>query len=79
MSDTPLAAAVRAAAQRLADAGVPDPLIDAELLTGHLLSRRRGEVQAGIIRGDGIDAEQAAALDTLVAGRGPREGGGRRD
>ena len=31
MSDTSLAAVVRTAAQRLADVGVPDPLVDAEL------------------------------------------------
>ena len=53
MSDTSLAAVVRTAAQRLADVGVPDPLVDAELLAGHILGRRRGEVHAAIVRGDG--------------------------
>ena len=73
MSDTSLAAVVRAAAQRLADAGVPDPLVDAELLAGHVTNLRRGEVQAAIVRGDGIDEATAAALDAVVARRAARE------
>lgn len=73
MSDTSLAAVVRAAAQRLADAGVPDPLVDAELLAGHVTNLRRGEVQAAIVRGDGIDEAEAAALDAVVARRAARE------
>ena len=73
MSDTSLAAVVRAAAQRLADAGVPDPLVDAELLAGHVTNLRRGEVQAAIVRGDGIDEAAAAALDAVVARRAARE------
>ena len=73
MSDTSLAALVRAAAQRLADVGVPDPLVDAELLAGHVLGRRRGEVQAAIIRGDDVDDESAGALEALVTRRAARE------
>ena len=73
MSDSSLAASVRAAAQHLADAGVPDPLVDAELLAGHALGRRRGEVQAGIVRGDVIDEEAAAVLEALVSRRATRE------
>ncbi|MDF2507202.1 MAG: protein-(glutamine-N5) methyltransferase, release factor-specific [Microbacterium sp.] len=73
MSDTSLAALVRAAAQRLADVGVPDPLVDAELLAGHVLGRRRGEVQAAIVRGDGVDEETTAVLDALVTRRAARE------
>ncbi|MFB8190194.1 peptide chain release factor N(5)-glutamine methyltransferase [Microbacterium sp. NPDC055988] len=73
MSDTSLAALVRAAAQRLADVGVPDPLVDAELLAGHVLGRRRGEVQAAIIRGDEVDDESAGALEALVTRRAARE------
>jgi release factor glutamine methyltransferase len=73
MPDTSLAAIVRAAAQRLADAGVPDPLVDAELLAGHALDLRRGEVQAAIIRGDGVDDDAVEALDALVARRATRE------
>lgn len=73
MPDSSLAAAVRAAAQRLADAGVPDPLVDAELLAGHVLDRRRGEVQAAIVRGDAVDEAQQHALVALVARREARE------
>ncbi|PRB64896.1 MULTISPECIES: peptide chain release factor N(5)-glutamine methyltransferase [unclassified Microbacterium] len=73
MSDTSLVALVRAAAQRLADVGVPDPLVDAELLAGHVLGRRRGEVQAAVIRGDDVDDETAGALEALVTRRVARE------
>lgn len=73
MSDTSLAAVVRTAAQRLADVGVPDPLVDAELLAGHILGRRRGEVHAAIVRGDGIDDAAVSALDEAVTRRVARE------
>ncbi|EYT59573.1 peptide chain release factor N(5)-glutamine methyltransferase [Microbacterium sp. UCD-TDU] len=73
MSDTSLAAVVRTAAQRLADVGVPDPLVDAELLAGHILGRRRGEVQAAIVRGDGIDDAAVSALEEAVTRRAARE------
>lgn len=73
MSDTSLAAVVRTAAQRLADVGVPDPLVDAELLAGHILGRRRGEVKAAIVRGDGIDDAAVSALDEAVTRRAARE------
>ncbi len=73
MPDSSIAAVVRAAAQSLADAGVPDPLVDAELLAAHVLDRRRGEVQAAIVRGDRIDEEQQAALTRLVSRRAGRE------
>ncbi|WP_091232229.1 peptide chain release factor N(5)-glutamine methyltransferase [Microbacterium sp. 3J1] len=73
MPDTSLATLVRAAAQRLSDAGVTDPLVDAELLAGHVLGARRGEVQAAIIRGDTASDAQAAALDGLVTRRVTRE------
>lgn len=73
MPDSSLSAVVRAAAQRLADVGVPDPLVDAELLAGHVTGRSRGEVQAAIVRGDRIDEEDAAALEELVVRRCARE------
>lgn len=73
MPDDPLAAVLRAAVQRLAAAGVPDPLVDAELLTAHVLGRRRGEVQAAVIRGDAVGPEHTAALEELVARRVARE------
>lgn len=73
MPETTLAAAVRAAAERLAAAGVPDPLVDAELLAGHVRGLRRGEVQAALIRGDRLTEQDAAALDALIARRAARE------
>jgi release factor glutamine methyltransferase len=73
MPDTSLAALVRAAAARLAAAGVPDPLVDAELLAGHVLGIRRGEVQAATVRGDAVPDADAAALDALVTRREGRE------
>jgi release factor glutamine methyltransferase len=46
-----LAAALRAAAARLSDAGVPTPRVDAELLAGHLLGASRGRVAALALAG----------------------------
>ena len=73
MPDISLASAVRTATARLAEAGVPDPLVDAELLAGHLLGLRRGEVQAALIRGDALSAEIESALDAVVARRAARD------
>lgn len=67
------AAVVRSAAEQLAEAGVPDPLVDAELLAGHVLGMRRGEIQAAIVRGDEMGAEAIAALEPLLARRAARE------
>ncbi|QEW02592.1 peptide chain release factor N(5)-glutamine methyltransferase [Microbacterium lushaniae] len=64
-----VAALVRDATARLAAAGVPDPDVDAELLAAHVLGAGRGAVQAAAIRGDGMDAESAAALEDLVQRR----------
>ncbi|MGB4138016.1 MAG: peptide chain release factor N(5)-glutamine methyltransferase, partial [Microbacterium sp.] len=41
-----LQARLRAIAARFADAGIPDPTVDAELLAGHVLGLSRGAVQA---------------------------------
>lgn len=73
MAEFTLAAVVRAAAERLAAAGVPDPLVDAELLAGHVRGLRRGELQAAIVRGDTINEGDATALDALVVRREARE------
>lgn len=73
MPDTSFAALVRAAAQRLADAGVTDPLVDAELLVGHVRGLRRGEVQAAVVRGDVMSDADAERLDALVTRRESRE------
>ncbi|MBY6060775.1 peptide chain release factor N(5)-glutamine methyltransferase [Microbacterium esteraromaticum] len=68
-----LAAFLGAASQRLAEAGVPDPSVDAELLVGHVLGHSRGGVQAAALRGDAISDEDAAAVDALVSRRAARE------
>ncbi|MGP6176600.1 peptide chain release factor N(5)-glutamine methyltransferase [Microbacterium sp. A196] len=73
MSETTLAASVRAAAERLAAAGIFDPLVDAELLAGHVQGRGRGEVQAAIVRGDAISEGDAAAFEALITRRAARE------
>lgn len=69
----PLAAALRRAASDLTEAGVPDPVVDAELLAGHVLGAGRGAVQAAAIRGDALSDPQAAALEGLVTRRATRE------
>ncbi|MDQ4212344.1 peptide chain release factor N(5)-glutamine methyltransferase [Microbacterium sp. ASV81] len=69
----PLPDALRRAAAPLAEAGVPDPMLDAELLLGHVLGLSRGAVQAAAIRGDALDDADAARLDALVARRAGRE------
>lgn len=73
MAETTLAATVRAAAERLAAAGVPDPLVDAELLAAHVRGLRRGEIQAAVVRGDTITERDLADFDVLVARRAERE------
>ncbi len=73
MPDTSVAALVRAAASRLADAGVPDPVVDAELLAAHTRGVGRGELQAAMVRGDALTDDEAARLDALVARRQARE------
>lgn len=73
MPETSVAALVRAAAARLAAAGVPDPDVDAELLAGHVRGVGRGELQAAMVRGDALTADEAERLDALVTRREARE------
>jgi release factor glutamine methyltransferase len=74
-SDPPdsLADALRRASERLARVGVPDPVVDAELLVGHVLGAGRGAVQAAAIRGAEIDSVAAARIDRLIDRRATRE------
>jgi release factor glutamine methyltransferase len=69
----PLADALRAATARLAEAGVVDAQVDAELLAAHVLSVRRGAVQAAAVRGDPLAAQDVERLEALVARRATRE------
>ncbi|MTE23080.1 peptide chain release factor N(5)-glutamine methyltransferase [Microbacterium sp. ZXX196] len=79
MTDTPdrvpLREALRGAADVLARAGVPDPVVDAELLVAWVLGpdTSRGSVQAAAIRGDALDAAAHAHLVGLVRRRATRE------
>lgn len=68
-----ISAQLRAVAQRLADAGVPDPLVDAELLIGYVLGLGRGELQAAVVRGERIAEPDAERLALLVDRRAARE------
>ncbi|MGO1802298.1 MAG: peptide chain release factor N(5)-glutamine methyltransferase [Microbacteriaceae bacterium] len=73
MPEQTLAAVIRTGAERLAAAGVPDPLVDAELLAGHVWGLRRGEVQAAVVRGEALSEADATAFDALIARRAARE------
>lgn len=73
MPDTTLDAVLRSGAARLAEAGVPDPRIDAELLAAHVLDIGRGELQAALVRGDTISDAHASAFEQFIARRATRE------
>lgn len=68
-----LSAVLRRAAIELARAGVPDPMLDAELLAAHVRGTGRGEVQAAAIRGERLDAHPLAVFEALVVRRATRE------
>lgn len=68
-----LAAVLRRAAQILADAGVPDPMVDAELLAAHIRGETRGGVQAAVIRGDDLAAEHSVPFAAALDRRAKRE------
>ena len=69
----PIDVLLRDSALILADAGVPDPVVDAELLVAHVLSVGRGEVQAAAVRGDDLADADAGVVAALVARRAARE------
>ncbi|WP_231916073.1 peptide chain release factor N(5)-glutamine methyltransferase [Microbacterium karelineae] len=71
----PFRDALRGASDVLAQAGVPDPVVDAELLLAWVLGPAvsRGEVQAGVIRGDALDAAVHEEHRALIARRAARE------
>ncbi|NNC13189.1 peptide chain release factor N(5)-glutamine methyltransferase [Planctomonas sp. JC2975] len=73
VAEAPLRLSLRDAAETLAAAGVPDPVVDAELLAGHVLNASRGRVQALVVTDAALSAEQAARLRELVARRSTRE------
>lgn len=61
------------ATQRLAEAGIPDPAVDAELLIGHVLQVGRGRVQALAVMDASVTLEQASAVHALLQRRATRE------
>lgn len=67
--------ALRGAADVLHSAGVPDPVVDAELLLAWTISpdASRGELHAGIIRGDALTPELHASFRSAIARRASRE------
>lgn len=70
---TALDAALADAARRLAEAGVPSPQADAELLAGHVLELGRGEVAARALAGAELPETAAIAFWRLVGRRAARE------
>lgn len=72
-SEPAINAAIRAAAETLAAAGVPDPTVDAELLAAYTLGLGRGELGAASVRGDRMPESAAARFDALIARRAARE------
>jgi release factor glutamine methyltransferase len=57
----------------LAQAGVPDPEVDADLLVGFVLGVGRGRVQALVVMDAAVDAEDARRVRELTARRATRE------
>lgn len=57
----------------LAEAGVPSPEADAELLIGHVLGISRGEVQAKVVTDAPLSSVEAAAIDEAIQRRSARE------
>ncbi|CAM5526551.1 peptide chain release factor N(5)-glutamine methyltransferase [Leifsonia shinshuensis] len=77
MSDTAAPATVRSVREEtvaaLAQAGVPDPEVDADLLVGFVLGVGRGRVQALVVMDATIDVEDAERVRELTARRATRE------
>lgn len=60
------------ACEVLAEAQVPTPRADAELLAGHVLGLGRGEVAAAVVTGRRLDDDARARLDALLDERRAR-------
>lgn len=73
MSKPDLAALRDHAVGVLAEAGVPTPEADADLLIGHVLGMSRGQVQAKALIGAPVDAEQVMTITEFVERRATRE------
>jgi release factor glutamine methyltransferase len=66
-----VAEAVRETAERLAEAGVESPRVDAELLLGHVLGTERAELYADSRRA--LSEDELAELDRMATRRAARE------
>jgi release factor glutamine methyltransferase len=64
---------LREAATALTAVGIPTPQADAELLIGHVLGLRRGEVQAKALTGTELTDAEVAAIVAAVERREARE------
>lgn len=73
MSKPDLAALRAHAIAVLAEAGVPTPEADADLLIGHVLGMSRGQVQAKALIGAPVDAEQVMTITEYIERRATRE------
>lgn len=69
MTEIPLADAVKSATAVLAAAGVPSPVVDAQLLAAHLLGVSRGELAAMLFG----TAVAPSGYDALITRRAARE------
>lgn len=68
-----LRSVVDAATATLAEAGILDPVVDAELLTAHVLDMSRGSLQAAMLSGRTIADAEAARLAESIRRRAERE------
>ena len=71
--DVGLRGLLETAAATLAEAGIADPTVDAELLVGHVLGAGRGRIQALAVMDASVPAEQASTVRALVRRRATRE------
>lgn len=70
---TELRAALANAVDRLERAGVPNPVVDAELLAAHILNTNRGGVQTAAASGRELSEDEALSLETALDRRAERE------
>jgi release factor glutamine methyltransferase len=70
---TTVDAGLRAASAVLADAGVPSPDVDAELLLGHVTGLTRGVLRARAVTEAPLTTDQQEALVAVTARRASRE------
>ncbi|ROS54656.1 peptide chain release factor N(5)-glutamine methyltransferase [Frigoribacterium sp. PhB24] len=70
---TTVDAALRVASSVLADAGVPSPDVDAELLLGHVTGLARGVVRARAVTSAPLATDEQEALISAVTRRASRE------